>query len=311
MVSLRRTASLLTVLTALLLWQTPVCGQSTVTRAVPPSVRLFDLPKALTLCGERVPLERQDVWESLDQALISSVYAQAKVILWIKRAYRYFPYIEKKLKEKNLPDDLKYIVVIESDIKTYAASGRKAVGPWQFVSDTGKKYGLRIDKWIDERLHFERATDAAIAYMANLYEMFGKWDLAIAAYNCGENGMRRRIKAQEVDYFYDADLFLETEYYIFRLLAAKIILSNPEAYGYGIPEQRRYPPLQYDQVVLDLPKEVPILTIARAANATYKTIKEMNPEFLQDSLPAGVFKLRIPNGSSQKFKAAFTRGTVQ
>ena len=230
-------------LLCLALWipETSIYGQTDVNRTPAPVV-LYDLPQDLSLCGERVPLEKQDVWESLDQALISSVYSQSQVILWIKRAHRYFPYIEKRLKEKNMPDDLKYVVVVESALKTYITSSAKAVGPWQFMNGTGRKYGLRIDKWIDERRHFERATEASLAYFSDLYRMFGNWNLAIAAYNCGENGLARRKGEQESTHFYDTDLPLETEAYIFRILAAKMILSDPAAYGYIIPEARRYPP---------------------------------------------------------------------
>lgn len=241
----------------------------------------------------------------MDQALIVSVYSPSQVILWTKRAHRYFPYIEKRLKEKNMPADLKYIVIAESALKTYAYSSAKAVGPWQFMNGTGKKYGLRIDKWIDERLHFEKSTEAALSYLNDLYRKFNNWNVAIAAYNCGENRMARSKTQQESRFFYDTDLPLETEAYIFRILAAKLILSNPEAYGYNIPDKRRYSPLQYDRISVYLPKEVSIMAIARACDTTYKTIKEMNPEILQDTLPAGQFKLKLPLGKSQKFKAVF------
>lgn len=294
-------------LLCLALWlpDTAIFGQTGADKT-PAAVVLYDLPQDLSLCGERVPLERQDVWESLDQALISSVCYQSQVILWIKRAHRYFPYIEKRLKEKNMPDDLKYVVIVESALKTYITSSAKAVGPWQFMNGTGRKYGLRIDKWIDERRHFEKATEASLAYFNDLYRMFGNWNLAIAAYNCGENGLARRKGEQESTHFYDTNLPLETEAYIFRILAAKMILSNPAVYGYIIPDARRYPPLQYDQVDIDLAEETAILTIARACDTSFKMIREMNPEILRDSLPAGHFSIRIPKGKAEKFKAAFT-----
>lgn len=276
-----------------------------------PVIPLFGPPRDLSLCGERVPLERQEVWESMDQALIVAVYSPSQVILWTKRAHRYFPYIEKRLKEKNMPADLKYIVIAESALKTYALSSAKACGPWQFMSGTGKKYGLRIDKWIDERLHFEKATEAALSYLSDLYGRFNNWNLAIAAYNCGENGMGRRTTQQETRLFYDTDLPLETEAYIFRILAAKLILSNPEAYGYHIPNERRYPPLQYDRVSVNFSREVSIMAIARTCETTYKTIKELNPEILQDALPAGHFKLKLPKGKAQKFNAVFNGSTIR
>ena len=292
------------------IFHTPAHGQGPVAQTSAPSVVLFDLPREISLCGERVPLERQDVWEYLDQIFISSVYNEAQVILWIKRAHRYFPYIENRLQERKMPDDLKYVVIVESALKTYATSSAKAVGPWQFMNGTAKRYGLRVDKWIDERRNFERSTDAALSYLSDLYKMFGKWNLAIAAYNCGENKMARCRIFQESDHFYDTDLPLETEAYIFRILAAKMILSNPEFYGYHIPETHRYPPLLYDQIDLSLSREISLMTIARAADVSFKTIKEMNPEFLQDSLPSGRFMLRIPKGQTQKFKDAFMKATA-
>ncbi|MCX5828338.1 MAG: lytic transglycosylase domain-containing protein [Deltaproteobacteria bacterium] len=264
-------------------------------------------PDRLTLCGERVPLERQDVWEMMDQAFVSSVYNQPRVILWIKRAHRYFPYLEKRLRERKLPDDLKYVVVVESALKTYATSSAKAVGPWQFIDGTGKRYGLRSDRWIDERYNFERATEAALNYLTDLNKEFKSWGLAIAAYNCGENRMARDLKAQGVSNFYDADLPLETEAYIFSILAAKSILSNPAAYGYSIPAAKRYPPLEYDEIDLSVSHEMPITAIAHACDTTYKIIKEMNPEIRQNALPSGHFKLRIPKGKAQGFNARLTK----
>jgi len=262
-------------------------------------IPLYQWPDRLTLCGERVPLERQDVWEMVDQAFVSSVYNQPRVILWIKRAHRYFPYVEKRLRELKLPDDLKYVVVVESALKTYATSTAKAVGPWQFIEGTGKRYGLRTDRWIDERYNFERATDAALNYLADLNKEFKSWSVAIAAYNCGENRMAKDLRAQGVNNFYDADLPLETEAYIFSILAAKSILSNPAAYGYSIPAAKRYPPLEYDEIELSVHQEMPITTIAHACDTTYKIIREMNPEIRQNALPSGHFKLRVPKGKAQ------------
>jgi len=253
------------------------------------------------LCNDPVPLDRRDVWEMMDQAFVASVYNQPQVILWIKRAYRYFPYVEKRLRERQLPDDLKYIAVVESALKTYVTSSAQAVGPWQFINGTAKQYGLRSDRWIDERYQFERATEAALDYLTDLHKEFKNWTLAIAAYNCGENRLAKSLQAQGVNSFYDADLPLETEAYIFRILAAKTILAQPPAYGYTVPAAKRYPPLEYDEAEIYLHQETPITAIARAGGATYKTIKEMNPEIRQSSLPSGNFKLRIPKGKAAGF----------
>lgn len=272
---------------------------------LPAALPLFDLPKDLTLCHERVPLERQDVWESLDQAMIVSVYQHSQVVLWIKRSQRFFPYIEQRLRERGMPDDLKYMAVVESSLKTYAVSTAKAVGPWQFMKGTAQKYGLRIDKWYDQRLNFEQSTDAALTYLSELYAIFGNWGMAIAAYNCGENRMIRSAKAQEFQNYYDADLPLETEAYLFRILAAKLILSKPETYGFQVPERRRYPPLSHDRIEVVLTGETPVLTLARACGTTYKTLKELNPEILQDTLPGGRVRLKIPKGKAAAFQSVF------
>ena len=264
-------------------------------------IPLHSWPGVLTLCGEPVPLHRQDVREMMDQAFIASVYNQPQVILWIKRAHRYFPYVEKRLRERKLPDDLKYIAVVESALKTYVISSAQAVGPWQFINGTAKRYRLRTDRWIDERYHFERATEAALDYLSDLYGEFRNWTLAIAAYNCGENRLAKSLQVQEVKSFYDTDLPLETEAYIFRILAAKIILARPEVYGYAIPAADRYAPLEYDEIDLSLPHETPVTVIARAGDTTYKIIREMNPEIRQQSLPSGNFKLRLPKGKAKGF----------
>jgi len=258
-------------------------------------------PEGMTLCGEPAPLHRQDVWEMMDQSFVSSVYNQPQVILWIKRAHRYFPYVERRLRERKLPDDLKYVAVVESALKTYVTSSAQAVGPWQFINGTAKRYGLRTDRWIDERYHFELATEAALDYLTDLHREFKNWTLAIAAYNCGENRMAKSLQAQGVQSFYDVDLPLETEAYIFRILAAKAILTQPALYGYAIPAAKRYPPLEYDETDISLSRETPLTAIARACDTTYKIIKEMNPQIRQGSLPSGSFKLRLPRGKAPGF----------
>jgi membrane-bound lytic murein transglycosylase D len=269
------------------------------------NVPLYDLPAELQLCGEPVPLNRQDVWEMLDQSFVLSVYNTDQVILWLKRSNRYFPHLEKRLKERGMPDDIKYVAVVESAFRTYAVSSAKAVGPWQFMEKTAKRYGLKVDKQIDERLNFEKSTEAALDYFTDLYRMFGNWTLAMASYNCGEEKVCNNIGVQGAQSFYDIDLPLETERYIFRILAAKLILTQPEKYGYHIPRERKYPPLDVDRVEFSLSKEAPVTLIARAAGTTYKTIREMNPEIKNETLPRGNYALSIPKGRAEQFNKSF------
>ncbi|NPV04761.1 MAG: transglycosylase SLT domain-containing protein [Syntrophaceae bacterium] len=274
-------------------------------------VPVHEFPSPLLLCGERVPLERQDVWEMMDQAFVLSVYNHDQVILWIKRANRYFPHIERRLRERKMPDDLKYVAVVESSLRTYAVSSAKATGPWQFMEKTAKRYGLRVDGAIDERLNFEKATEAALDYLEVLYRQFGSWGLALAAYNCGEDRVAKSLEMQQAEGYYDLDLPLETERYIFRILSAKVILTNPERYGYRTSAIRVYPVIETDRIELHSHREVHVNVIARACGTNYKTIRELNPEIRNSSLPPGRYSLKVPRGTAKDFRENFERVLAQ
>ncbi len=243
----------------------------------------------------------------MDQAFVLSVYNQEQVILWLKRANRYFPYIEKRLRERKMPDDIKYVAIAESSLRTYAVSSAKATGPWQFMEKTAKRYGLRVDNALDERLNFERATEAALDYLEDLYRQFGSWVLAIAAYNCGEDRLSKSIEMQGAAGYYDVDLPLETERYIFRILSAKVILTNPERYGYRLSAIRVYPVVETDRIEVHSHRDVHVNVIARACGTNYKTIREMNPEIKNESLPPGRYSLKVPKGTAREFQTHFEK----
>jgi len=270
-----------------------------------PSLPVFEVPAQATLFGETVPLERQDLRELLDESLVITVYNHERVVLWMKRAARYFPYLEKRLRERGLPDDLKYVAVAESSLRTYAYSTARAVGPWQFIEATAKRNGLRVNNWFDDRLSFERSTEAALGYFEVLHRKFGSWTLAAAAYNCGEQRVQNAIEVQGQKNYFDLNLPIETEQYVFRILAAKLILSNPWHYGYRIPTTHLYAQEAFDRVEFDAPREIPVTLVARAGGTTYKVIRELNPEIRGDSLPAGHHRLKVPGGKAERFKAAF------
>jgi len=274
-------------------------------------VPVHEFPSPLLLCGERVPLERQDVWEMMDQAFVLSVYNQDQVILWIKRANRYFPHIERRLRERKMPDDIKYVAVVESSLRTYAVSSAKATGPWQFMEKTARRYGLRVDGAIDERLNFEKATEAALNYLEELHRQFGSWGLALAAYNCGEDRVAKSLEMQQAAGYYDLDLPQETERYIFRILSAKVILTNPERYGYRTSAIRVYPVVETDRIELHAHREVHVNVIARACGTNYKTIRELNPEIRNSSLPPGRYSLKVPKGTAKDFRENFEKALAQ
>ena len=159
----------------------------------------FPIPKSISLCGEPMPLENRHVWEMMDREFTISVWDRAQVFMWIKRAGRFLQYIEKKLAEERMPDDLKYLAIAESSLITHIRSRKGAVGTWQFMPHTARRNGLRKDRVMDERLDFERSTEAALRYLKRLKEMFGAWTLAMAAYNCGETRLGKEIKKQKLN----------------------------------------------------------------------------------------------------------------
>jgi hypothetical protein len=254
------------------------------------------LPDVLFLCGEPVPLDQRHVVEMLDRELTISAWDQAQVFMWLKRAGRYFPHIEKRLAEEGMPEDLKYLAVAESALITHIRSPRGAMGPWQFMPRTARHNGLRKDRGIDERRDFESSTTAALGYLKTLHRMFGKWTLAMAAYNCGDTRLKKEMKRQRADSFYRLNLPLETERYIFRIAAIKLILEDPARYGYKIASNRVYQPLPCDRVEVNLPSPVPIVDVAEALGTDYKTIKELNPHIIGYNMPSGRYAVRVPQG---------------
>jgi len=254
-----------------------------------------------------MPLENPDVYEMLDREFTVMVWDHARIFMLLKRAARYFPFIEKALRDAGIPDDLKYLAVAESSLIPYARSTSGALGHWQFIPETGQKKGLRKDHTVDERLALERSTEAAILYLKQLKEMFGSWTLAMAAYNCGENRMQKEIEEQKVSDYYRLNLPTETERYIFRIAAIKIIMENPRRYGYILPEDQLYKPLKFDTVTVSLSSPVHITDLALAIGTDFKVIKELNPELLGYYLPTGQYSLKVPAGSGTSALAALAQ----
>ena len=261
----------------------------------------FKTPKQLDFCGDPVPLERRDVWERLDKQFLLALSREAQVILWIKRSRQYLPYIEEALRKKGLPDDLKYMAVAESDLNKYALSPRGAAGTWQFMKETGIRFGLDKQEWTDQRYSFERATAAALSYLTDLHEQFGDWMLAVAAYNCGEERLAREIEEQNTEQFVDLSLPRETEEYLFRIMAIKIILSQPESYGFLLDEEEYYLPGAAKEVEVSLTGSFHLQAIAQAAQTTYRMLRELNPELRGYYLPAGRHRLFIPRDGAEGF----------
>ncbi|PKN53476.1 MAG: lytic transglycosylase [Deltaproteobacteria bacterium HGW-Deltaproteobacteria-13] len=268
-------------------------------------IQALKISEPLAFCNEPVPLKEADVKERLEREMLVCLDNSDDVILWLKRSNRYFPYIEQYLKDHSLPDDLKYIVIAESSLKPLAASHKGAVGFWQFIETTGNRYGMKINNDIDERRNFFTSTQAAMAYLKDLHELFGSWTLAAAAYNMGEDGLKTEMLMQKVNNYYQLYLNEETQRYVFRILAVKIILSNPEKYGFHLTEDDLYKPVQFDRIEITVSQPVPLYIIAQAANTYFKVIKDLNPHIKNYSLSAGKHDLLIPRGAASGFSERY------
>ena len=257
-----------------------------------------------------VPLNDPAVRESLDRELTIIAWNRAQTTMWLKRAHRYFPEIEAKLRARRLPLDLKYVVIIESDLLLKAKSSAGAQGPWQFMAPTAQRYQLKCNDNVDERLEFGAATDAALNYLQNLHQLLHSWPLALASYNCGEGRVLKEMALQGVNSYYYLSLPEETERYVYRALGAKIVMEDPARYGYDIPEDQLYPPLEFDEVSITLQKDAPVRRLAEACGSYYKAIKTLNPWIKGAALKPGTYRVKLPKGTASRFEEAYRRGQL-
>ncbi|MCD4834843.1 MAG: lytic transglycosylase domain-containing protein [Bacteroidales bacterium] len=244
------------------------------------SVFSLSLPDDLMFAGEAVPLDHFDIRESLDQELLINTYWQSQTLLFIKRANKYFPEIEKILKDNGIPDDFKYLVLAESDLKN-AVSPSGAVGIWQLLKGTAKDYGLEVNDEVDERYHFEKSTEAACGFLKDAHELFGSWTMAAASYNMGRRGLIRQVNRQKENNYYNLLLNNETGRYIYRILAIKLILENPDQYGFHVRDKDMYHTIPTFEVKVDS-SVTDFADFAKKYSINYKILKYFNP-WLRDS----------------------------
>ncbi len=286
---------------------TTAFGEQLEPASFPPLISSIKISHPVSFCGEKVPLDNQDVYERLEKELLLSIWRRSQVILWLKRMGRYMPYIESMLKKNNMPDDLKYVPVVESALLSHVGSSKNAIGYWQFIRSTGLRYSLKINSHIDERKNIYKSTVAAIRYLKKLHADFGSWTLSAAAYNMGEGGLRTRINFQKTKDFYNLSLPLETQRYILKIVAAKLILSDPERYGFSFTKEDFYSPPEFDRIQVNCHGETSIQTIAAAAQTYFKTIKDLNPELRGRYLPRGAYTILVPKGAARGFHARFKK----
>jgi membrane-bound lytic murein transglycosylase D len=235
-----------------------------------------ELPEKLTFAGEEVPMEYYDVRESLDRELLSTVYFHSQTIRYIKNMPRYFSIIEPILKSNGIPEDFKYLSVAESGFDPKAVSPAKAVGLWQLLESAARENGLEINAEVDERYHIEKSTVAACRILKSAYQKYGSWSLVAASYNGGRAGLDQKIAAQKVKNYYDLLFVEETSRYVFRILALKMVMEDPEKYGFMIEKKQLYPVIETKNVeVKGLVKDWAAFAIGNGI--TYKTLKMFNP----------------------------------
>ena len=263
------------------------------------SIFAINKPENLNFCGEALSIKSDDIWERMDKELLKNIYWQSNTMLYIKRANKFFPIIEPILKTNNIPNDFKYLALIESGLEN-VVSPSNAAGFWQILPSTAREYGLEVNKSIDERYNLEKATQVACDYLNKAYLKFGSWTMAAASYNKGQNGISRLIDNQGTNNYYNLYLNSETSRYVFRIIAVKEILENPKKYGFVYREKDLYLMPKYKEVQVD----TTISNLARFAKkqgTNYKMLKQLNPWLRTTSMPdksRRKYTLKIPTDPS-------------
>jgi hypothetical protein len=248
-------------------------------------------PTQVDFAGEKAPLQIADVKERFDRELLVNANLHSSTILIMKRANRAFPIIEPILKQYGVPDDFKYLAVIESALMN-AVSPSGAKGVWQFMPDTAKEKGMEVNDGVDERYHLKKATEAACKYLLQAKDKFGNWTLAAASYNGGMTGVNNKIAEQKVSDYYDLLLTDETSRYVFRILALKEIMKNPTLYGFDVAKHEMYDNIPTKTIEVDS-SITDLATFAKTQGINYKILKIHNP-WLRDK--------KLSNPTKKKFQ---------
>jgi len=246
------------------------------------NVYAIPLPEKIDFAGEAVPLQDPDIRERLDRELLVNTYWQSNGLLIFKRANKAFPVIEPILKQYGIPDDFKYLAVIESGLLN-VVSPAGARGVWQIMPTTAKELGMEVNDNVDERYHLEKSTIAACKYLLDAKKRFGTWTEAAAAYNAGNTGISRRLNSQEVESYYNLLLGEETGRYVFRILALKEIMSDPKKYGFNFREKDLYATIPTFKVEVDTPI-TDLVKFSKSYDINYKILKIHNPWLREDKL---------------------------
>lgn len=259
-------------------------------------ISAIDIPSDLNFAGEMVPQQDPEVMERIDREFLVNTYWQSNALLLMKRANKYFPVIEPILAKNGIPDDFKYLAVAESGL-TNVVSPAGATGFWQIMRETGREYGLEVNSNVDERYHLEKSTEVACEYLNKWKKKYGSWTLTAAAYNAGPGGINKYMRIQQVDDYYDLLLGEETGRYVFRIMAIKEILSNPEKYGFHLDKEDMYTAAPTFTVEIDEPVSS-FADFAQEYEINYKILKRHNPWLREPHLNNSSrkkYSIQIPN----------------
>ncbi len=269
-----------------------------------------EVPTHMTFAGENIDLGTQDRRERMDREILAFSYSHINTMLQIKRANRLFPIIEPILKECGIPDDMKYLMIIESNGDINARSGVGAGGLWQFMEKTGREYGLEVNSYVDERYNIEKATRAACKYLRKSYEEFGNWLTVAASYNAGPANIGKRVASQKESNAINLVLVPETSRYLFRLLTAKEIFTDPVKYGFLLKSSDLYPPIPIKDTITINTAVDSWADIAKKHGLTFIQLREANPWIRSSKMPntAGKsYKVKIPDVAKLKYNPRDTK----
>ncbi len=259
-----------------------------------PFLSSFRLPDNLTFAGQAVPVDKWVVRERIEYEFYQFLADEGDSIILAKRTGRCFPLVENQLAEAGLPDDLKFVLLVESKCIAVAHSRANASGPWQFLRSTGRQYKLESNYWRDERRNLEMSTEAAIKHLSYLKEKMGDWFLALAAYNAGEHRIEKLLKEQKVDDYWKLHYVRETMQYVPRIIAAKEIFSQPQKY-LGLPKSELYTTVETEMVTVEIREsQRHLASVAEEFGTYFLELKLLNPELRRSYLPKGVHKLKVP-----------------
>lgn len=269
--------------------------------AVSSMVTSPQVPTSVDFAGQTIDLSRADLHERMDREILAFTYSHQLTMLMLKRANRIFPIVEPLLKECGVPDDLKYLMVIESNLDPGIVSRAGAAGLWQFMPATGREYGLEVNDNIDERYHIEKSTRAACSYLKKQYRQFGDWMTVAASYNGGPGGVKSKQAAQGVESAMDMYLVEETSRYMFRILTAKLVFSDPRRYGFVLRSEDLYPYIPPKDTVTVTKPITDLAAFARQHGVTFAQLKNENLWLRESSLnnkSGRTYSLKIPDGKA-------------